>query len=318
MSLSAPRRPRRSAPFVLLPVGVLVLLSVAACRPAAPSVDRAAALRACLQAQPAEVGVSVLSDSGTVFACNDTVRLPLLSVFKFPLAMAVLDRMGRQGTGLDTVFLLTPDDLREHTYSPLRDRHPTRRAAVRMDSLLIYSVALSDNNACDVLLRYVGGPRAVERYVRRLGIRDFSLSATEADMHRDSRRVYDNAASAAAVSRLFRLLLRGEAPVGPYGPFLCRVLEQTSTGADKLRAGLPADVRLGHKTGSSDRRPDGVKVADNDAGYVVLPDGRRYYVTVLVAHSPATDAGNAALIAHVAREVHALLTTSPPASGAGR
>lgn len=163
---------------------------------------------AFLRDKRATVGVSVLTDSTTLLAWNDTLHLPLLSVFKFPVALAVLHRMEQQQTPLDTVLHLTPDDLKTGTYSPLCIRYPERSADVRMDSLLYYSVALSDNNACDVLLRYAGGPRAVEQYIHQLGITDVRLSATEDDMHRQPGRVTDNSATPEAISRLFRLFLQ--------------------------------------------------------------------------------------------------------------
>lgn len=266
---------------------------------------------AFLRDKRATVGVSVLTDSTTLLAWNDTLHLPLLSVFKFPVALAVLHRMEQQQTPLDTVLHLTPDDLKTGTYSPLCIRYPERSADVRMDSLLYYSVALSDNNACDVLLRYAGGPRAVEQYIHQLGITDVRLSATEDDMHRQPGRVSDNSATPEAISRLFRLFLQEGLSAPVYRNYLYRVLTSTSTGMNKLPAGQPDHAILGHKTGSSDRTPDGVKTADNDAGFVLLPDGQRYYITVLVTNSLENDSVNAAIIATLSHIVCRHLGGSP-------
>ena len=82
--------------------------------------------------------------------------------------------------------------------------------------------------------------------------------------------------------------------------FLCAVMESTTTGPDKLRAGVPPHLTLGHKTGHSDRWPDGVKAGDADAGVVTLPDGRRLYIAVFIRDSRESDAVNAAIIADVA------------------
>ena len=259
----------------------------------------------------ATVGVSVLTDSTTLLAWNDTLHLPLLSVFKFPVALAVLHRMEQQQPPLDTVLHLTPDDLKTGTYSPLCIRYPERSADVRMDSLLYYSVALSDNNACDVLLRYAGGPRAVEQYIHQLGITDVRLSATEDDMHRQPGRVTDNSATPEAISRLFRLFLQEGLSAPVYRNYLYRVLPSTSTGMHTLPAGLPDHAIQGHKTGSADRTPDGVKTADNDAGFVLLPDGQRYYITVLVTNSLENDSVNAAIIATLSHIVCRHLGGSP-------
>ena len=59
----------------------------------------------------------------------------------------------------------------------------------------------------------------------------------------------------------------------------------TETGANKLKGMLPAKTVVGHKTGSSDRNADGMQTADNDAGLVILPDGRKYYIAAFVMDS---------------------------------
>ena len=79
---------------------------------------------------------------------------------------------------------------------------------------------------------------------------------------------------------------------------------QTTTGNDKLKAGLPDSAVLGHKTGSSSRKPDGIKIADNDAGFVILPDGTKYYITVLISDSKLSNSDNARITAEVSRLVY--------------
>lgn len=67
--------------------------------------------------------------------------------------------------------------------------------------------------------------------------------------------------------------------------FLDEIMISTITGKDKLKAGLPQDVILGDKTGSSSRRSNGLKISDGDAGYVFLTDGNVYYITVIIKNS---------------------------------
>lgn len=64
---------------------------------------------------------------------------------------------------------------------------------------------------------------------------------------------------------------------------------ETVTGKDKLKAGLPPAIVLGHKTGSSDRDESGLKAGDNDMGFVRLPDGSRYSIAVFVKDSKEDD-----------------------------
>ena len=110
----------------------------------------------------ATVGVTVLSNRDEIVAANDSILFPLMSVFKFHIALAVLDRMDRNRTRLDSVVRIKASDMHPDTYSPLRERHPGRDFSITIAELLRYSVAHSDNNACDILLEYAGGPEVVE------------------------------------------------------------------------------------------------------------------------------------------------------------
>ena len=78
----------------------------------------------------------------------------------------------------------------------------------------------------------------------------------------------------------------------------------TETGANKLKGMLPAKTVVGHKTGSSDPMPTVWKTADNDAGLVILPDGRKYYIAAFVMDSYETDEDNANIIARISRMVY--------------
>ena len=81
-------------------------------------------------------------------------------------------------------------------------------------------------------------------------------------------------------------------------------MADANTGKDKLKAGLPKDVLLAHKTGSSDRNEFGIKLSDNDMGFVVLPNGQYYTIAVFIMNSQESDKVNARLIADISRTVY--------------
>ena len=178
--------------------------------------------------------------------------------------------------------------------------------------LIRYSISLSDNIACDRLLDFAGGPAAVEEYLRGAGIGGFRIAASERTMHRATENQRLNTAPPSAVCELFARLLRGGLLPAEYDALLRSALGEAPTGANKLRAGLPGNVRLGHKTGSSDRTAEGVRIADNDAGYVLLPDGRSYCVAVFVTDSRETDGTNAAIAAEISRAAYECFTRNDP------
>lgn len=251
----------------------------------------------------ATVGVAVLTSGGESFAVNDTIGFAMLSTFKFPLAMAVLHQLDERGTPLDTALLITKADLLPDTYSPLRDSCPEGNFRLPVRRLIEYAITLSDNNACDILLRFIGGPAALQQYIRNLGIPGIAIAADEALMHRSPENVYLNHARPSSAALLIDRFLQGNLLSPAHQQFLKNTMIATSTGTDKLRGMLPSSAVVGHKTGSSDRI-HGMKIADNDIGFVLLPDGTHYSITVFVMNSRKSDTANAALIARISKLVY--------------
>lgn len=257
----------------------------------------------------AGIGVSVRYGGREICAVGGQREYPLMSVFKLHQAMAVLDSLERAGASADEPVYVAGGTLTPGTYSPLRDRYGAGGFEISLRRLMTYTLTLSDNHACDLLLHHFGGPAAVERYVRTRGCSSTRIGASEDDMHRSAEAVWANRARPADVTRLLESLLAGTA-VGPEsGRWLRQTLENCRTGSGRLAAGLkdPA-ARLGHKTGTSDRGKDGRLIALNDAGYVLLPDGRHYTIAVFVSRFPGTTEEAEQLIAAVSATVFRHIT----------
>ena len=252
----------------------------------------------------ATVGVAVLTPQGKLIIVNDTVSYPLMSVFKFHIALAVLDKMNRQNTPLDTLLFIPKHQLRPNTYSPLREAKFGQDFNISMAELLEYSVSHSDNNACDILIEYAGGADVINQYIKGLGIANTTIAVTEEEMGREQGNARMNHAFPSAVAQLMKLFVEQPLFDEVYKEFLIQTMIKTSTGKDKLKALLPAEAVVGHKTGSSNRTDAGIKIADNDAGFVRLPDGQIYYIVVFVKDSGEEDAVNARIIAEVSRKVY--------------
>lgn len=282
------------------------LYFAAACSTTHPQLETR--LDGIVSGRRAVIGIAIGTPDGETVSRNDTL-LPMMSVFKFPVALAVLNRMERQNISLTDTIRVGPEWLVPGTYSPMRDSLPATGGALTLGRLLRYTVSQSDNIACDVLLQQVGGPAAVDAYIRSLGIEGIEITATEEDMHRSVANQRLNRARPSSVCALFDLFLQGSLLDEAHNAFLDRLLRETVTGANKLKAGVPAGTVIGHKTGSADRTADGIRIADNDAGYVILPDGRRYCIAVFVTESGEDDATNAAIAAAVSKAAFACFTT---------
>lgn len=257
-----------------------------------------------LKDKKATVGVAVLANDTIIALHNNQIHFPLFSIFKFHVALAVLDKMDKEHVSLDSIIEIKAAQMLPNTYSPLRQKFPDQDFSISLGDLLKYSISLSDNNACDVLIDYAGGIDKVNSYIKSLGLKDFNLAANEDLMHRDVATQYQNWSTPEAAVRLLDIADKQTLFATGYKDFLWQILKETSTGTDKLKGQLPPDVIVGHKTGSSDRTPEGVKTADNDAGFIILPNGQKYYITVLVMESQETDQENAAIIARISKIVY--------------
>ena len=261
--------------------------------------------------KPARVGVAWIAD-GREHAVNNTADYPLMSVFKLHGAVAALRRMERRGTPTDTSITVKAKEMLEDTYSPMLRLYGKRDFTIRFDSLLNYSVALSDNNACDIIIRLAGGIEAVNAEMRAIGLTHFNLTETEASMHADPMRSYNNRSTPLSVAVLFQKLYEDGILGGPYAALLKDILLSTSTGPNKIKAAIKPGMTLAHKTGTGFTLPDGTLTADNDAGVITLPDGRRVYIAVLIKDSKLGAEGNARLMREIAETVMKYLPPAPP------
>lgn len=77
-----------------------------------------------IKSYPATVGVALIVNGRDTLALNNEVQYPMMSVFKFHQALAVADYLQRNQMSFDTPLAVQKADLKENTYSPLRDKYP--------------------------------------------------------------------------------------------------------------------------------------------------------------------------------------------------
>jgi len=256
------------------------------------------------EGKKATVGVAVIFDGQDTLTVNGDYRFPTMSVYKFHQALAVLDHIHKNNLSLDTKVHVNKSDLLPDTYSPLRDERPQGNFNITLGELLKYSVLQSDNNACDILFQYLGGTEVVDKYIKGLGVNDVLISATEEKMHETPEDQYLNWTTPLAAVTLLETFMNKDLFPASYKRFLENLMIQTSTGADKLKILLPEDVVVGHKTGSSFRTDMGIKVAENDMGFVRLPNGKQYNIAIFVMNSMEDDKTTNSIIARISRIVY--------------
>lgn len=250
------------------------------------------------------LGVAIIDlSTGDTLSLHGDEHFPMQSVFKFPLALAVFDRIDKGLLRQSQVVTISEKELLPNTWSPIRDRHPGTSIDLSLDSLLYYVVSMSDNIGCDVLFRLLGGTARVRQYVRELGVHDISIVATEAEMHQDWSVQYRNWSTPRAMVQLLHLFNAGELLSEESTTRLWNMMADSPTGPRRLRGMLPPGCTVAHKTGSSGTDEEGVAAATNDVGVIRFPDGRCVAVAVFLKDSRASDVARDRVIALVGHAI---------------
>ena len=240
------------------------------------------------------LGIAVLDTAtGALAGHRLDERFPMCSTFKVLAAALVLARVDAGQEQLDRRVPIAPADLLE--WAPVTSKHVGGELALA--ELCEAAITASDNTAANLLLASVGGPAAVTAFLRRNGDATTRLDRTEPTLNEAKPGDPRDTSTPRAMARTLRVLALGTALSEAGRTQLVQWMAANTTGAKRLRAGVPADWRVADKTGT------GRLGTTNDVGLLWPP--RRAPVVVVSylteCRAPA-DAREAALAA-VARAV---------------
>ena len=239
-------------------------------------------------------GACIMRD-GSVSGVNQNERFAMHSVMKFPQALYVADYLNRKGLDLDNTIVVDKADLMQDTWSPMLKQFEGKKAFSYAE-LLELSLGQSDNNACELLFKYCGKPKAVEDYMRGLGFRDINIRMTEEQLQKNPTKAIENSSTPDEMARLFEWFYQHKDD-NKYLTFIWKTMANCSTGQKRIPAAIPTDARIVHKTGTGFPSPEGVQDM-NDAGIILMPDGSHTIIAVFTTHSPSEE-----VIADIARQL---------------
>lgn len=252
----------------------------------------------------ATVGVSVSGlENGFTYNRNADRKLPMQSVFKFHIAAAVLNFVDEGKLSLDQKIHLDPSNLLENTWSPLRDKYPNGGVDVPLSEILEFTVAKSDNNGCDIMLKLIGGPKTVQKLMDAKGIKGVQIKYNEAEMHKDWKIQYENYSTTQSAVNVLKKFYERKLISEKSTDYLMKVMLSTSTGKNKLIEQLPENTPAARKTGASGKNKDGLTGAENEIAIITLPSGKHYAIAVFVSNSTESDAVNCKMISDISKAV---------------
>jgi beta-lactamase class A len=312
----------------------LALLSCASCAAAMRKVEDR--WRQIAGESDGTVGAAVLHlRTGQTASLNGTVRFPLASVCKLPIAIHIFSLIDEGKLTLDQLIEIPLYDV-VLNISPVAERWPGQKS-FPLRELVDLMVARSDNTAVQTLFRLGGGEAGMAERLRRWQVTGVRIDRSERQCGLDAvgvrdippvsdwtpRMDEDLIARIAPAERLaaFRRFLADPRDTGtPDGTIqilkklfatellskaltsrLEKTLENTTTGPDRLKGKLPPLTVVAHKTGTT-ATVMGLNGATNDVGVVTLPNGKdRFAIAVYVKARTGDAAARDAVIAKFAR-----------------
>ncbi len=251
----------------------------------------------------ATVGVGIMGQNPKdTLSINGDVHLPMQSVYKYHLALAVLNQVDKGKFSLNKKITITQADLNNNLWSPIREKYP-QGADLTLAEILKETVASSDNVGCDLLFKLVGGPKEVESYLHQVGISGIAVVYDEVTQQAKWDLQYENWTTAKAANMALKVFFENaEQQLSPEShKFLWDTMKGSWTGKHCIRGRLPKNTIVAHKTGHSGKNKNGVTGALNDIGIVFLPNGDYFYLSVLVSDSKEKSDVNKKIIADIAK-----------------
>ena len=250
------------------------------------------------------VGVSIIGNNREdTISLNGERHYPMQSVFKFHIALAVLSQIDKGKFSLDQKIEIQKKDLLPNLYSPIREDYPSG-ATLPISKILEYTVSLSDNVGCEVLLRLIGGPKVVEDYFVKNHIKDVSIKVNEEEQQANWNLQFQNWTTPKAANETLSIFYHNKKKLLSQKSydFIWKIMRETETGVNRLKGRLPKGITVAHKTGSSGANKDGLTAAVNDIGIIFMPNGEYFFISVFVTDSKENTDTNEKIIADIAKE----------------
>lgn len=243
----------------------------------------------------AELGVAAIDVlDGRALGHRADERFPLASTFKLPLAAAVLARADA-GHPLPQRLHVAPNDVLDD--SPVVKRaleDAPRGTELSIEQLCAAAIEESDNTAAALLLHALGGPPALNAYLRATGDRATHIAHGEPKINDATFGSATDTTTPRAMAELLERLVLGRLLTSGSTARLLGWMRACKTGGDRLRAGAPHTWNVGDKTGTAAH-------ATNDVGILFVPTGPPIVVAAYVYGGPSGTADRDRALAEVAR-----------------
>jgi beta-lactamase class A len=253
----------------------------------------------------------------------------MASTYKVAIAVTVLDLVDKGQLKL-TDLIDVPLETMVVGPNPITMNFVHPGVELSVANLIEPMIVESDNTATDICLELAGGPEAVTKMLRSIGItaqrvdrstaeilRDFyglqdkayvsvaaeayakdpTLAARQSDRNLEFEKDPRDQSTPKAMLELLLAIDSGKVLSEKSREFLLATMSRTRTGSGRLKGLLPKGTPVAHKTGT-------IGGVANDVGFITLPDGRRFAIAVFTKSSTTREADRDLAIAEVSRTLY--------------
>lgn len=191
----------------------------------------------------------------------------MCSTFKLALAAAYLREADQGRLDLDEMLPYSEADLLP--WAPVTREH-LAEGGMTIIALLQAAQQFSDGVAANLLVKRLGGPAMVTAKFREMGDNITRLDRYEPDLGLVLSADLRDTTTPRAMAQLLQRITTGALLTTESQARLLQWMENTQTGAKRLRAGIPSTWRSGNKTGTG--RAEGTTNKVNDIA-ITFPPG---------------------------------------------
>jgi len=225
-------------------------------------------------------------------------RFVMCSTFKVLAVAAVLKRVDENKEKLDRFVPYTEAQLL--TYAPVTRAH-VKEGGMTLEALCAAAIEMSDNTAANLVLESIGGPEKVTEFARALDDKFTRLDHNEPELNIARPGKDDDTTTPSAMCGDLQRLITSDYLSEGSRTKLERWMQQNQTGSMMTRAAIPADWKVGDKTG---RSGDG---ATNDIAVLRPPTGGPIFIAIYTVDPNDPQEARDHLIADVAKAALELL-----------
>lgn len=246
----------------------------------------------------ARLGVAIIDTrTGAEWTHKADERFPMCSTFKVVAVGALLWRVDKGYEELGRRIPLDGSAIVAH--SPVTEA----RVGTDISFAEVCEAALihSDNTAANMIIDALRGVSGVTQFARSIGDPMTRLDRWATDLNEAVPGDPRDTTTPAAMARTLRALVLGDVLSSQSRELLAKWLVANRTGDARLRAGLPADWRIGDKTGS------GGYGTTNDIAVIWPPERGPVIASIYLTETDAPLSDRNAAIAEIGRTLQEAL-----------